>query len=114
MRKGLLTCLLVGVRAVTVVVPDMTVNAAAKYDLNAAVADFTQEMQKSHVAENLFVSVIEFDETVRVKNGFQPILNLQTINFAIAPSSSGTALYDAVKLGMENALSWRDSLQIPV
>lgn len=39
MRKGLLTCLLVGVLAVTVVVPDMTVNAAAKYDLNAAVAE---------------------------------------------------------------------------
>ena len=39
MRKtGLLIGMMVGVLAVTGIVPDMTVNAAAKYDLNAAVA----------------------------------------------------------------------------
>jgi uncharacterized protein YegL len=80
-------------------------------ELNAALADFTQEMQKSHVADNLFVSIIEFDENVRIKSGFQPIINLKQTTFTIAPRASGTALYDAVKVGMKNALEWRDKLQ---
>ena len=40
MRKtGLLIGMMVGVLTITGIVPDMTVNAAAKYDLNAAVAE---------------------------------------------------------------------------
>lgn len=78
-------------------------------ELTAAINDFIQEMQKSHVADNLFVSVIEFDETVRVVSGFQPITNLQLKPFKI--SGGGTALYDATKVAITMALDWRDSLQ---
>lgn len=38
-RTGLLIGMMVGVLTMTGIVPDMTVNAAAKYDLNAAIAE---------------------------------------------------------------------------
>jgi hypothetical protein len=47
-------------------------------DLNFAFNDFTQTMQKSHVAEQLMVSLLEFNEQISVKSGFQPIKQVCT------------------------------------
>jgi len=79
-------------------------------ELNHAFNDFVETMQKSHVAEKLFVSVIEFHNKVRVKSGFQPIKNLKKANFAKSIGGA-TALYDATKLGIENALQYRETLE---
>lgn len=80
-------------------------------ELNDAFKDFLKEMQQSHVAEKLMVSVIEFNESIMVRNGFQPIhsLNTQTIEFK--PCGGGTALYDAVLSGLTNAVNYRTNLE---
>jgi len=78
-------------------------------ELNAAFNDFVQEMQKSHVADRLMVSIVEFCETVSVKNGFMPILNLPAMKFKA--SGSGTAIFDAVNEGVKNAVNYRETLQ---
>ena len=77
-------------------------------DMNNALNDFLQTMQKSHVADKLLVSTIEFDGNVSVVSGFQPISNVNPFN--INPGGT-TALYDAVKVGLENAISYREQLQ---
>jgi uncharacterized protein YegL len=50
-------------------------------DLNNGFNEFVQRMQKSHVADRLFVSSIEFNENINVKTGFQPIVNVLQTNF---------------------------------
>lgn len=77
--------------------------------LNHAFNDFIVTMQKSHVADKLLVSVIEFSENVAVRTGFQPITQLQNITFK--PQGSGTALYDATLKGLENAIAYRQNLE---
>lgn len=77
-------------------------------ELNAAFNEFVQEMQKSHVAPRLLVSTLEFSEKVYVNNGFQPIINIPIMNFH--GKDSGTALYDAAYKGLENAVSYRETL----
>jgi uncharacterized protein YegL len=77
-------------------------------ELNAAFNEFVQEMQKSHVSNRLLVSTLEFSEKVYVNNGFQPIVNIPVMNFH--GKDSGTALYDASLLGIENAVSYRETL----
>jgi len=78
-------------------------------ELNVAFNDFIQEMQQSHVSERLLVSRIEFCEDVKVVNGFQPISNVSLMKFK--PKGNGTALYDAVLLGMKNAVEYRENLE---
>jgi uncharacterized protein YegL len=78
-------------------------------DLNFAFNDFTQTMQKSHVAEQLMVCLLEFNENVNVKNGFQPIKQIPTMQFV--PSGSGTALYDATYQGLQIAVDYRQNLE---
>lgn len=77
--------------------------------LNNAFADFIQTMQKSHLADQLFVSVIEFHEKVKIRTGFQPVAQVPKITFT--PSGSGTALYDATLKGLEQALEYRKNLE---
>ncbi len=77
-------------------------------ELNYAFADFVQSMQDSHQVDQLMVSVVEFNDTVRVRSGFQPIAQLPAMHFT--PSGGGTALYDAVLKGLENALAYRHNL----
>ena len=77
-------------------------------ELNNAINEFIQEMQKSHVAPKLFVSIVTFNEQIEVKSGFQPITNLPPADFRA--SGQGTALYDAVKVALDNALSYRKTL----
>lgn len=76
-------------------------------ELNDAYNSFIEEMQKSHIAENLFISTIEFTDRIVSAKGFQPVMNIAKSNFR--GQGSGTALYDAVKIGTQNALSYRDA-----
>lgn len=83
--------------------------ASYEKDLNHAFNDFTQTMQKSHVADQLMVSVVEFNDKVKVKTGFQPIKQIPTIKFK--PSGVGTALYDATAQGLKMAMDYRENLE---
>lgn len=76
-------------------------------ELNDAYNSFIEEMQKSHIAPNLLVSTIEFSDSIVSVRGFQPVINISKSNFRA--QGSGTALYDAVKLGLQNALAYRDA-----
>ncbi|TAF63443.1 MAG: hypothetical protein EAZ55_13675 [Cytophagales bacterium] len=78
-------------------------------DLNHAFNDFTATMQKSHVAEQLMVSVLTFTEKVQILSGFQPIKQIPTMKFV--PQGSGTALYDAFDKGLDLALDYRKNLE---
>jgi len=78
-------------------------------DLNHAFNDFTETMQKSHVAEQLMVSIVEFCEKLEVKSGFQPIKQIPKMQFK--PTGAGTALYDAVQQGLKMALDYRENLE---
>ncbi|MEO1654933.1 MAG: hypothetical protein AAFU64_15405, partial [Bacteroidota bacterium] len=78
-------------------------------DLNHAFNDFTETMQKSHVADQLMVSIIEFNEKVEAKSGFQPIKQIPTMQFK--PSGMGTALYQATFQGLDLAVNYRSNLE---
>lgn len=78
-------------------------------ELNNAYDEFIEEMSKSHVADKLFVSIVTFNEDVNVKSGFQPVGSLPKGDFRA--SGRGTALYEAAKLGLDNALKYRERLE---
>jgi len=78
-------------------------------ELNAAFNDFIQTMQQSHIHDRLFVSILEFDDRVRVRSGFQPIAGVPITQFK--PQGGGTALYDAVGMGIKNAVDYRENLE---
>jgi uncharacterized protein YegL len=78
-------------------------------DLNFAFNDFTQTMQKSHVAEQLMVSIVTFNENIEIVSGFQPIKQIPTMNFK--PSGGGTALFQATAQGLKIAIDYRQNLE---
>lgn len=79
-------------------------------ELNDALNEFTQRMQKSHAAPSLFVSHIEFNSTVNVVSGFRPISEIQPID--LVPRIGGTtALYKACQIGLKNAIDYRKDLE---
>lgn len=79
-------------------------------ELNKALNDFTTRMQKSHAANQLFVSTVEFNSKVTVTAGFRPISEIKQID--LAPRIGGTtALYDACKSALQNALDYRKALE---
>lgn len=80
-------------------------------ELNNAFRDFLDEMQRSHVAEKLMVSVIEFNDTIQVRSGFQPVATIDLNQITFRPCGLGTALYDAVLSGITNAVSYRQNLE---
>lgn len=80
------------------------------HELNHAFNDFTESMQKSHVADRLFVSVIEFDEHIRVNHGFKPVSALDRKDFS-KRLGGWTSLYDGVYTGLKNALDYRKNLE---
>lgn len=77
--------------------------------LNAGLNDFTQTMQKSHIADRLLVSVVVFDDKVEVLSGYQPIVNVKPFN--ITPERGMTALYKACLIGITNAVNYRKNLE---
>jgi len=79
-------------------------------ELNAAFNDFTESMQKSHVADKLFVSTVEFDKKVRISSGFRPVTSIPVMDFS-KNLGGWTSLYDAVHTGLKNALDYRENLE---
>ncbi|MBN2610033.1 MAG: VWA domain-containing protein [Bacteroidales bacterium] len=98
------------INAVLIVDVSPSVAAYVK-DMNTAFKDFLEEMQKSHVAEKLMVSIIEFNEKTIVRSGFQPVSSIDPAAILFRPCGSGTALYDAVLAGITNALNYRTNLE---
>jgi uncharacterized protein YegL len=97
------------INAVFVVDTSSSVHAYG-HELNKALNDFTARMQKSHAANNLFVSIVEFNSDVTVTSGFRPISEIPTID--LIPRIGGmTALYKACKEGLNNALDYRKDLE---
>lgn len=96
------------INAVFVVDISPSISTYAK-DLNFAFNDFTQTMQKSHVAEQLMVSIVTFNENVSVISGFQPIKQIPQMDFK--PSGGGTALYQATAQGLKIAIDYRENLE---
>lgn len=76
-------------------------------ELNEGFNGFISEMQGSHIADELFVSTIEFCEKIVSKKGFQPVTSVVKSDFR--GQGRGTALYDAVDVGLSNALDYRNS-----
>jgi len=80
-------------------------------ELNEAFKDFLEEMQRSHVAEKLMVSVIEFNDTINIRSGFQPVNSIDLNKISFKPCGGGTALFDAVLYGITNAVNYRNNLE---
>lgn len=79
-------------------------------DLNNAFNEFVDRMQKSHAADKIFVSMIEFNNEINVVHGFKPMAEVQHID--ITPRIKGTtALYKATDVALQNALDYRESLE---
>jgi len=97
------------INAVFVVDVSGSVSSYASH-LNTAFNDFVERMQKSHVANQLFVSIVEFNNNVNVKSGFQPIANIPKMDFSKSIQGS-TALYDAVGTSLKSAIDYRDNLE---
>jgi uncharacterized protein YegL len=79
-------------------------------ELNLAFNDFTESMQKSHIADKLFVSLIEFNSNVDVTSGFRPVESIPPMDFT-QRIGGATALYDAVLIALKNALEYRENLE---
>jgi uncharacterized protein YegL len=79
-------------------------------ELNNAFNEFTENMQKSHIADKLFVSIIEFNKDVNVISGFQPVANIPKMDFS-KRIAGYTSLYDGVHKALENALNYRENLE---
>jgi len=97
---------------INVVVVIDTSGSVSSYagDLSKAFNEFISRMSKSHAAPQLFVSQIEFNSAVTVTSGFRPITEIQPID--LGPRVGGmTAMYDACKAGLKNALDYRKDLE---
>lgn len=79
-------------------------------ELNQAFNDFTDSMQSSHIADKLFVSIIEFSEQVKVTSGFRPVASIPQMDFS-KRLGGWTSLYDATYTGLKNALDYRENLE---
>ncbi len=79
-------------------------------ELNLAFNEFTESMQKSHIADKLLVSIIEFNDRINIVNGFMPVENISVMDFS-KKIGGATALYDAVYAGLKNALDYRENLE---
>jgi uncharacterized protein YegL len=72
---------------------------------------FMQELKNCHRKNDIVVKTITFCENVEHKSGFMPILNLPDDYLDVAPQGRGTALYDAVLQGLEQAIQYRKDLE---
>ena len=97
------------INAVFIVDTSSSVSSYVK-ELNYAFNDFTESMQKSHVADKLMVSIIEFNTKVTVTSGFSPISSIKQMDFS-KKIGGMTALYDGVLTGLRNAIDYRENLE---
>jgi len=97
---------------INVVVVIDTSGSVSSYapDLSKAFNEFVARMSKSHAAPQLFVSQIEFNSAVTVTSGFRPITEIQPIDLT-SRIGGMTAMYDACKAGLKNALDYRKDLE---
>jgi len=72
---------------------------------------FIGNLKNSHRKNDIVVKAITFNEKVEHKSGFMPILSVPDDYFDVAPSGHGTAIYDAVKQGLEHAIKYRQDLE---
>ncbi len=79
-------------------------------ELNNGMNEFVQRMQKSHVSEKLFVSIVEFSSDVKVKTGFQPISQLPIMDFTKSIGGM-TSLYEGVRVALKNTIDYREGLE---
>jgi uncharacterized protein YegL len=98
------------INAVLIVDVSPSVSTYVK-ELNTAFKDFLEEMQRSHVAEKLMISVIEFNDNIKVRSGFQPVNSIDLSKTQFKPCGGGTSLFDAVLSGITNAVNYRTNLE---
>lgn len=79
-------------------------------ELNSGFNEFVERMQKSHVSDKVFVSVVIFSDTSKVLTGYQPIDQVPTFDFG-QHLGGMTALYGGTKVALENALNYREGLE---
>lgn len=79
-------------------------------ELNSGLNEFVERMQKSHVADKVFVSVVVFNHKIEVLTGYQPISQVQTFDFGKYIDGT-TALYGGTRVALENALNYREGLE---
>lgn len=72
---------------------------------------FMKELKNCHRKDDIVIKAINFCEKVEHKSGFMPILNLQDDYLEVKAQGRGTALYDAVRQGLEHAISYRKDLE---
>lgn len=104
------------------VTSEQTINCSFVIDVSSSVGEYANElndsfntfierMKKSHVANDLLISVTLFSNHVRTLTGFQPINQLQS-NFDFSKEIGGTtALYDGTNEALKNALDYRENLE---
>jgi len=79
-------------------------------ELNSGLNEFVERMQKSHVADKVFVSVVVFNNDIKVLTGYQPIDQVPTFDFGQHIYGT-TALYGGTRVALENALNYREGLE---
>jgi len=81
-----------------------------KEALNKAYSEFINYFKGTHIAEKLLISRIEFNSVIETHTGFQPISELGDVDFGSSIRGC-TAMYDAVKEGLSNALQYREDCE---
>lgn len=95
------------------------INVVFVVDTSTSVANYSDAMteafnkmknnlQKSHVREQLFFSTVEFATDIVRQTGFQPIASVTDVNFHCGGS---TSLYRSTLAALKNALSYRKALE---
>lgn len=74
-------------------------------DLNNVLNEFLHELQRSHVADRVMFSVVEFNGDIDVKSAFHPIVDVE--DFKIQPYGL-TNLYGATLAALENAIAYKE------
>lgn len=72
---------------------------------------FMKELKTCHRKDDIVLKNITFNEQVKHKSGFQPILNLNDDYLDVKGCGRGTALYDAVLEALTHSEQYRNDLE---
>lgn len=72
---------------------------------------FMKELKNCHRKSDIVVKGIDFCDAISHKSGFMPILSLPDDYLHVVPQGTSTALYDAVLIGLDNAIEYRKDLE---
>ncbi len=97
----------------SVVIIDVSPSIASfEDDMNTAMSEiFMNELRNSHRKDDILLQGIEFCESVKFKSGFQPLTELDDDYLKVHNQGSGTAIYDAMLLGLQSVKSYREDLE---